>query len=141
MADFANGKIQAFVGPTELGAHDDLERVIVDFIHGARLTLDIAVQELRSEPIAQAVLDARWRGVRVRMFLEQDYLKRKKLPPARPRGNETEEQALNRAQWTEYRRPRDAKTRPRHPHRLPPQRHRRQGRLQPPHLPSEVHHP
>jgi hypothetical protein len=29
MSDFAGGKIQAFVGPTELGAPDDLEQVIV----------------------------------------------------------------------------------------------------------------
>lgn len=36
MADFADGKIQAFVGPTELGAADDLERVVVDFIDTAR---------------------------------------------------------------------------------------------------------
>jgi hypothetical protein len=33
--------------------------VIVDFIRGARSFLDIAVQELDSEPIAQAILDAR----------------------------------------------------------------------------------
>ena len=30
MADFANGKIQAFVGPQELGAPDNLEQVIVE---------------------------------------------------------------------------------------------------------------
>jgi hypothetical protein len=45
MADFAGGKIQAFVGPTELGAPDNLEDVIVDFIAGAQESLDIAVQE------------------------------------------------------------------------------------------------
>ena len=49
--------------------------MIIDFIRGARSSLDIAVQELDSEPIAQAILDARWRGVSVNLFLEQDYLR------------------------------------------------------------------
>jgi phosphatidylserine/phosphatidylglycerophosphate/cardiolipin synthase-like enzyme len=75
MATFADGKIEAYIGPRELKAADDLEAVIVDFIAGARKSLDIAVQELDSEPIAQAILDARWRGVDVELFLEQDYLR------------------------------------------------------------------
>jgi phosphatidylserine/phosphatidylglycerophosphate/cardiolipin synthase-like enzyme len=105
VARFAGGKIEAFVGPTELGASDDLEQVIVDFIGGARSSLDIAVQELDSEPIAQAILDARWRGVSVNVFLEQDYLRtplrsRKGVPVApRPRAGETPLDALHRAQW------------------------------------------
>jgi len=74
MADFAGGTIQAFVGPTELGAADDLETVIVGFIAGAQESLDVAVQEIDSEIIAQAILDARWRGVSVRVFLEHSYL-------------------------------------------------------------------
>ena len=65
MAVFADGKIEAYVGPQELGGADNLEQVIVDFIAGARRSLDIAVQELDSEPIAQAILDARWRGIDV----------------------------------------------------------------------------
>ena len=64
MAQFANGKIEAYVGPLELGAADDLVTVIVSFIAGARSTLSIAVQELDNEAIAQAILDASWRGVR-----------------------------------------------------------------------------
>ena len=36
VAAFADGKIEAYVGPPELGAADDLEAVIVDFIDGAR---------------------------------------------------------------------------------------------------------
>lgn len=44
MADFADGKIQAFVGPTELGAADNLEDVIVDFIAGANDSLAIAIR-------------------------------------------------------------------------------------------------
>jgi phosphatidylserine/phosphatidylglycerophosphate/cardiolipin synthase-like enzyme len=104
VATFAGGKIEAYVGPTELGASDNLETVIVDFISDARSTLDIAVQELDSEPIAQAILDARWRGVSVNLFLEQDYL-RSPLPakPKQPvpKAGESPEQALHRAQWDE----------------------------------------
>lgn len=103
MASFAGGKIEAFVGPPELGAADDLEQVIVDFIRGARSSLDIAVQEIDSRAIAQAILDARWRGVRVHMFLEQDYLRSDLVgsPPKAPtpRPGETAEQALHRVQW------------------------------------------
>jgi phosphatidylserine/phosphatidylglycerophosphate/cardiolipin synthase-like enzyme len=102
---FAGGKIEAYVGPQELGAADNLEQVIVDFLHGARASLDIAVQELDSEPIAQAILDARWRGVSVNLFLEQDYLRsplRGKPPKApAPKPGETPEQALKRVQWDE----------------------------------------
>lgn len=74
MAEFAGGAIEAFVGPGELGGPDDLETVIVDFLSTAEDSLDVAVQEIDSEPIAQAVLDARWRGVSVRVFLEHSYL-------------------------------------------------------------------
>jgi hypothetical protein len=56
VATFADGKIEAYVGPVDLGAADDLEAVIVDFIAGSKKSLDIAVQELDSEPIAQAIL-------------------------------------------------------------------------------------
>jgi phosphatidylserine/phosphatidylglycerophosphate/cardiolipin synthase-like enzyme len=105
MTSFAGGKIEAYVGPTELGAADDLEQVIVGFIGGARSSLDIAVQELDSEPIAQAILDARWRGVSVNLFLEQDYLRTplktdKGVPvQPKPRAGETPQDALVRTQW------------------------------------------
>jgi phosphatidylserine/phosphatidylglycerophosphate/cardiolipin synthase-like enzyme len=109
MAVFANGKIEAYVGPPGLGAADDLEAVIVEFIAGARKKLDVAVQELDSEAVARALLAASWRGVRVTLFLEQDYLrtslKRDKtthipIPPI-PKPGETPEQALERVQWLE----------------------------------------
>jgi phosphatidylserine/phosphatidylglycerophosphate/cardiolipin synthase-like enzyme len=102
MATFAGGKIEAYVGPKDLGAPDDLEKVIVDFIGGATESLDIAVQELDSEPIAQAILDARWRGVSVKIVVEQDYLREKSLPskPPKPAQGETAEEALRRWQWT-----------------------------------------
>lgn len=99
MASFAGNKIDAFVGPRELGASDDLEQVVVDFIGGARESLDIAVQELDSEPIAQAILDARFRGVDVRMVLEQDYLRTAKLPRVTARAGEPEADARHRVQW------------------------------------------
>src|SRR5215203_7442191 len=98
MASFADGKIQAYVGPPELGAADDLEQVIVDFIGGAKTRLDIAVQEIDSRPIAQAILDARWRGVKVTIFLEQDYLRSDLAgsppKPPTPRAGETADEAL-----------------------------------------------
>lgn len=99
MAIFAAGKIEAYVGPSELGAADALEDVIVRFIAGARRTLDIAVQELDSEPIAQAILDARFRGVSVRMVMEQDYLLTGKVPPIKLRPGEDETAARRRVQW------------------------------------------
>lgn len=105
VATFANGKVEAYVGPQELGAADNLETVIVDFIRDARSSLDIAVQELDSEPIAQAILAARWRGVDINLFLEQDYLrsplpgKKRQPTPPKPKTGETPEQALHRVQW------------------------------------------
>jgi phosphatidylserine/phosphatidylglycerophosphate/cardiolipin synthase-like enzyme len=96
-------KIEAYVGPPELGAADDLEQVIVEFIAGAKTRLDIAVQEIDSRAIAQAILDARWRGVRVTIFLEQDYLRSDLAgnppKPPTPRAGETAAEALRRVQW------------------------------------------
>jgi phosphatidylserine/phosphatidylglycerophosphate/cardiolipin synthase-like enzyme len=101
MADFARGKIQAYVGPPELGAENDLETVVCRFIDEAEKTLDIAVQELDSEKIAQALLDARYRGVGVRMFMEQDYLKAKKPPRPKATGGMSPAEALRYVQWHE----------------------------------------
>jgi len=112
LVNFANDKIQAFVGPQELGASDNLEEVIINFIKEAQKTLDIAVQEIDSEKIAQAIINARWRGVRVRIFVEHDYIYEEKLPEkqAIPIETETLEEALRRAQWDEYREPENIKT-------------------------------
>ena len=75
------GGITLFMGPEGLGASDDLERIIVDFINGAEDTLDIAVQELESRTITEAILNARARKVRMRVVLERDYLtERSPLP-------------------------------------------------------------
>jgi phosphatidylserine/phosphatidylglycerophosphate/cardiolipin synthase-like enzyme len=99
VATFAQGTIEGYVGPAELGAADNLETVIVDFINGAKRSLDIAVQELDNEAIAQAILDARFRGVSVRMVVEQDYLLTGKLPTVRARSGEDKAAALHRVQW------------------------------------------
>ena len=68
------GNIQLLMGPHTLGAPDNLEDAIVGFIDGARGTLDVAMQELESEPIARALVAARQRGVTVRIVLKGDYL-------------------------------------------------------------------
>ena len=76
MTAFAGGLIECHAGPTEKGAPDDLETVIVEFIDGARRELQVAVQELDNEPIARALVRAKLeRGVDVEVFLEQDYLR------------------------------------------------------------------
>lgn len=103
MPSFAKGKIEAYAGPADLGAPDDLEQVIIDFVEGAEDSLDIAVQELDNMRIAKAILAAKWRGVRVSIVLEQSYLREekldfKKLPELEP--GETAEQALEKWQWT-----------------------------------------
>jgi phosphatidylserine/phosphatidylglycerophosphate/cardiolipin synthase-like enzyme len=79
MAKFAKGKIEAFFGPQELGAPDDVEKVIVDSIRHARRSIDIAVYGLHSVPIVEALLDANRRLRRgewsyVRVVIEQDWL-------------------------------------------------------------------
>lgn len=104
MAVFAGGKIEIYAGPSELQAPNDLETEIVRFIGDARKYLDIAVQELDNPAIAQAILDAAYRGVRVRMFLEQDYLKANKPPKPRQRAGEDLRDAQLDAQWKERRR-------------------------------------
>lgn len=101
MPTFAKGKIEAYAGPKDLGAPDDLEKVIVEFIEGAEDTLDIAVQEIDNGHIVQAILDARWRGVGVRIVLEEDYLWDKNLPKKqpKPKTGESAEEALKKWQW------------------------------------------
>ncbi|MCH9020656.1 MAG: phospholipase [Proteobacteria bacterium] len=66
--------ISLFMGPDNLGAEDDLESAIIGFIGAARSTLDVAVQELESRPIARALIAAKKQGIKVRLVLEGDYL-------------------------------------------------------------------
>jgi phosphatidylserine/phosphatidylglycerophosphate/cardiolipin synthase-like enzyme len=104
MKSFAEDKIEVYLGPPELGAADNLEQAIINFVNGAKESLDIAVQEIDSLPIAEAIINARWRGVSINAFIEQDYIKAKleKKPdpptPDTPSG-ETEAEAIYRLQW------------------------------------------
>jgi phosphatidylserine/phosphatidylglycerophosphate/cardiolipin synthase-like enzyme len=68
------GSVEFYAGPPVLGAPDDLDAVIRDFIAGAKTSLSIAVQELDSRTIAEAVIAAKQAKVRVQMILEGDYL-------------------------------------------------------------------
>ena len=96
------GGIELYAGPPVLGGPDDLDAVIRDFIDGAKQSVLIAVQELDSRSIAQAVLAAAARPkvpvtatktkVRVQVILEGSYLTEDKplLDPFAPGGaNET----------------------------------------------------
>jgi hypothetical protein len=71
---FADGKIDVYLGPVELCAADNLKKAIVDFIGGAR-GLDIALLEIDPVPIAEAIINARWNGVSINVFVEQDYIR------------------------------------------------------------------
>lgn len=68
------GNVELFMGPREVGGEDDLKSAITNFIDSATKSLEIAVQELDSRDIAEAVIKARQRGVRVKLVLEGDYL-------------------------------------------------------------------
>lgn len=70
------GGISMYMGPVQLGAPDNLEEVIIQFIDGAQKKLDIAVQEIDNWNIANAIVRAKKeRKVTVNVVLEGDYLK------------------------------------------------------------------
>ena len=52
---------------------DNLERVLIDNVNKAKVSLDIAVQELRLPNISKAIIEAKLRGVNVRLILENNY--------------------------------------------------------------------
>ena len=52
---------------------DNLEKVLIDNVNKAKISLDIAIQELRLPNIAKAIIDAKLRGVQVRLILENNY--------------------------------------------------------------------
>jgi phosphatidylserine/phosphatidylglycerophosphate/cardiolipin synthase-like enzyme len=82
--------IELHMGPGgDVGGPDDLKDAIVNFIDGATTQLDIAVQELDSKDIADAIVKARQRGVGVRMVVEGDYLRstRRGSDPWQPGGS------------------------------------------------------
>ena len=68
------GSVELYLGPTVLGGPDDLDAVVRTFIAGAKRKLYIAVQELDSRPIAEAVINAKAAKVQVRLITEGDYL-------------------------------------------------------------------
>ena len=79
------GSVEMFMGPTELGAPDDLEATLIEFIGAARDELSVAVQELEQESVARSLIEARRRGVKVRVILERLYLGAP-VPPLDPFG-------------------------------------------------------
>lgn len=66
------GNVEFYCGPKEVGAEDNLEEVIVNYIDSATKKLDIAIQELESRPIAKAIIRARQRKVRIKIVVEHD---------------------------------------------------------------------
>lgn len=84
MKSFAGGKIDCYCGPADLKAPDDLEATIIDFISETTETLDIAVQELDSFAIAEAVIAKRREGKSVRVLLNRSYLQDDNEPENRP---------------------------------------------------------
>jgi phosphatidylserine/phosphatidylglycerophosphate/cardiolipin synthase-like enzyme len=75
------GNIELYMGPHQLGGPDNLLDTIVEFIDGAQKRLFIAVQELDSRPITEAIIRARQRKVLVKLVLEADYLVAKTALP------------------------------------------------------------
>ncbi|MGX1929133.1 phospholipase D-like domain-containing protein [Flagellimonas sp. 2504JD4-2] len=92
-------EIELYMGPQQLGGPDNLKQTILDFINGAKRSLDIAVQELDDIDIAQAIIDAKKRTyltstgktrlLTVGIILEGDYLHANKpqIDPFTPTGS------------------------------------------------------
>jgi hypothetical protein len=108
VATFADGKIDAFVGSIELGAADNLEAVIVDFIAGqgapstspCRSSILSPSRRRSSMPAGAGSTST---SSLSRTIYESDL---KGSPPdlPEPKPGETPEQALFRTQWLEDRR-------------------------------------
>ena len=82
------GNVELYMGPHQTGALDNLEETIVDFINAARSRLEVAVQELDSPKITEALIRARQRKVTVKVVTEHSYLlESRPVPqPDRPGG-------------------------------------------------------
>ena len=76
------GNITVYLGPQQQGGPDSLIDPIIDFIDKSkkRQKLKIAVQEIDHQPIAEAIIHARKRGVTVDVVIEQSYLLSDKIP-------------------------------------------------------------
>lgn len=71
-----SGHVELFFGPSGQPARpDDLQQVVIHFIDGASKSLHVAVQELDNRPIAEALIRAKQREVKVSVVLEEDYLR------------------------------------------------------------------
>jgi phosphatidylserine/phosphatidylglycerophosphate/cardiolipin synthase-like enzyme len=72
---FNQSQTAAYTDPYRQQARsgDDLEQVIVEAISSAKSSVDIAVQELNLPQIAQALVDRKRAGIRVRVVLENNY--------------------------------------------------------------------
>ena len=68
------GNIELHMGPHDIGGPDNLQKTIVKFMDKAQKRLFIAVQELDSRPIADAIIRAKQRKILVKLVLEADYL-------------------------------------------------------------------
>ncbi len=75
------GNLEVYMGPKGFNQPDALEETIINFLNQARNTLFIAVQELDSQPIAEAIIAAKSRGVSVAIVTEADYLTVQKPAP------------------------------------------------------------
>ncbi len=94
------GNVEFYAGPHDVGAPDNLEQAIVNFIDGAQERLEIAVQELESEPIAKAIIRARKeRKALVKLVIEHDYLRasRARKKPWEPGGPREPNRAIHDA--------------------------------------------
>ncbi len=95
LAHATRAPVAAAASPVELpsGEHyspaEDLERLDYEAIHGARRSLDIAMYSFTDIPLAQAVREARRRGVHVRIYRDGDEYEREQAQ-ARRHGSATQ---------------------------------------------------
>jgi hypothetical protein len=88
MATFAGGEIETFVGLPSSGH--------LTILNGSSSSSRVPGRPPTSQfrswtplPVAQALLDASWRGIHIRDVLEQDYLQDEKIPDRTPEAGET----------------------------------------------------
>ncbi len=70
------GPVDLFMGPSAVGAPDDLRAAIVGFIEGAQRRLRVAVQEIEDREVTEALIEAKRRGVTTQVMVESSYLGR-----------------------------------------------------------------
>ncbi|MCB9092804.1 MAG: competence protein ComE [Halobacteriovoraceae bacterium] len=69
--DSTKSYIDPYRGFERIG--DNLEEVLIKNINKAKVSVDVAVQELNLELLAKSLVEAKKRGVRVRVMLEDQY--------------------------------------------------------------------